>query len=455
MNRPPVSPIKTVELDANQLAMWSEVKAYMQFKVPSFTHLFYRMMNPDQTDGVVWFTDDPRYPTAATDGLRIIANADYFFKQCDLHQRAAVICHEIGHALFHHCAIGWAHISQELPVMWNGNGLPYVFVSTPTGQKIALANIAQDYVINAMLVEAKIGKLKESWCYNEKFTSEMSWQEVYHKLYDQCDGKGGGGDEQSDGGGAPGGQGSSQFGDQFDGHLAPGTSSGKDPEQAKPNEQMWRQAIAGAEAAARAAGNLPANIERLFKEMLEPKVAWTDHIQGIFARRVGSGGYDFRRADRRLIVRDIYAPGRSGHGCGAVAVCLDSSGSIYAVDSLIERFFGELRGIFEELRPKKIFVIWCDAEVKRVDEIEDASDLHDCFYKGSVGGGGTSFVPPFQWLIDNGVENLDAIVYLTDGDGGFPDKNQFDCPVIWGDISNSPQKYPWGEVVQIPTDGTA
>jgi predicted metal-dependent peptidase len=43
----------------------------------------------------------------------------------------------------------------------------------------------------------------------------------------------------------------------------------------------------------------------------------------------------------------------------------------------------------------------------------------------------------------------DALVYLTDGYGTFPGKAP-DYPVLWGDISKSPQLYPWGEVVEIP-----
>jgi len=41
------------------------------------------------------------------------------------------------------------------------------------------------------------------------------------------------------------------------------------------------------------------------------------------------------------------------------------------------------------------------------------------------------------------------MAYLTDGDGTFPDEAP-PYPVIWGDISGAPEKYPFGDVVTIP-----
>jgi predicted metal-dependent peptidase len=108
---------------------------------------------------------------------------------------------------------------------------------------------------------------------------------------------------------------------------------------------------------------------------LEPYVSWMDQITASMARKVGSGSYDYRRADRRLILRDIFAPSRSGHGAGTIVVAVDSSGSIYGVPKLIERFFAETSGVLTDLKPRKIWLLWCDSEVKRVDDINDEMDL--------------------------------------------------------------------------------
>ena len=419
------------KIDANQQELLSQALALVQWQAPGFTHVLYSMMNQDGSDTLLYFTKD--IPTMSTDGAKIFANPDFFFsKDFPLRLRVAGIAHEVLHGIFHHCWQGYELRTKELPVAFGTKSFPY---------DPKFANGAMDYVINAVLKESGIGELGAGWLYDPKIaTSDTSWQEAYVKIYKPSN-KGGGGGQM------PG---------QFDHHMDPGTSQGKDPADpmAAPNPQAWQQAVAGAMAVAEAQGKLPANLKKLFEAMLQPKVSWTDHIQGLFARRVGSGGYDFRRPDRRLIVRDIVAPGRSGHGCGTIVVGVDTSGSIYAVPSLIERFFAEVSGILEDLAPKRIVVVWCDAQVQRVDDVVDAQDLRDSYYKGAQGGGGTSFEPVFEHVEELGLEEIDALVYLTDGDGTFP-ATAPTYPVIWGDISAEPAKYPWGEVVEIPTDGTA
>jgi predicted metal-dependent peptidase len=460
------------EITPQQAEEWGKTKSWMQFTQPAFTHIFYKMMNPDQTDGVIFWTRD--IPTLATDGRRMLANPDFFFKY-GLHERGFLCCHEIAHNMFLHCAQGYQHQKNNTPVLHGGQSLPFIH---------DLANIAQDMVINAMLIESNVGKMpSDSGCYDKRFTSEMSWQEVYHQLFPKCvmqmpkqgggSGKGQGKKGQGQGDQPDDCQGQDQTGQgkgkgqltpegnalndkRFDEHMQPGQTSGQDPDshEAQPNEQVWQQAIIGAMAVARGAGKLPAALEKKLEELLKPKVSWTDHIEGLFARNVGRSRYDYRRLDRRLVVRDIGAPGRAGNGAGTVVVGMDTSGSIYAVPKLIERFFGELAGILEEIRPKRIVVMWCDAQVHRTDEIEDSGDLRECYAKGAVGGGGTSFVPVFDEIVELDIGPIDALVYLTDGDGSFPEHAP-DYPVIWGDISHNPKKYPFGAVVEIPNDGTA
>ena len=110
-------------------------------------------------------------------------------------------------------------------------------------------------------------------------------------------------------------------------------------------------------------------------------------------------------------------------------------------------FLAEVSGILEEVRPKRLVLIWCDAAIGRVDELNDSSDLANVRKQGAPGGGGTSFVPVFDWINNEGL-TPDALVYLTDGLGVFPTRAP-NFPVIWGSIY--PQaKYPWGDVVDVP-----
>jgi len=110
-------------------------------------------------------------------------------------------------------------------------------------------------------------------------------------------------------------------------------------------------------------------------------------------------------------------------------------------------FFAEMAGILGDCRPKELFIIWCDAKVHRVDQCDEPSDLNVVRHKGAPGGGGTSFVPVFDEIAKLGLEP-DALVYLTDGMGAFPNQKP-SYPVIWGNIWPT-STYPWGDVVDVP-----
>jgi len=111
-------------------------------------------------------------------------------------------------------------------------------------------------------------------------------------------------------------------------------------------------------------------------------------------------------------------------------------------------FMAEVSGILEEIKPKRLVIIWCDAAVNRVDECEDIGDLNTIRRKGAPGGGGTSFIPVFERIAKEGLEP-EALVYLTDGLGSFPSYAP-PYPTIWGNIYGDGKQYPWGDVVNIP-----
>lgn len=413
-----MSKFTRVDLTPAQVRLWSDTRAALLWKCPAFTHVFYSMMDTVGSEHVALFTPD--VPIAATDGDAVLLNPEEFFKY-NLNKRVFIVAHEILHAIFDHCALTRRLASNGKVVYPDGSSLPF---------DAMLMNVAEDYVINDMLIKSNVGEYDAKWLHDPKIaTGEDSAIDAYRKVYRQGNGGGGGG----------------QSG--FDEHLAPGSSSGKDPHEAKRDEQKWKIAVEAGLAAARAQGKLPAGMELFFDKMLNPEVPWADKIAAFFARKVGSGSYDWRRADRRLVMRDIYAPGRSGHGAGTVAVAIDTSGSIICDPTLLDRFMGELAGILEDVRPKRLMVLWIDAAVHAVDEVEEAGDIRHLKPKG---GGGTDFRPAFDWL---GKENItpDALVYLTDGFGSFP-QGAPEYPVLWGNITkNLPANhYPFGEVVEVP-----
>jgi predicted metal-dependent peptidase len=434
--------VNRVEPNAAQKKLWADTRVSLVYTAPAFAHIFYSMMDKAGSEYIAVFTDS--VPIAATNGKCLMLNPETFFKY-SLGERVFIVAHEIMHCILNHCAVAF-HLSITGHVRYSdGKQLDYIH---------ALGNIAQDFVINDILVEAKVGQFSKDWLHDKsKGKGEESWLDVYRRLYEQYapkkgKGKGQGqegqdGSQEDDGSGSPAAGGKQRF----DKHFKPGTGEGKNAHSAasERNEAEWRTAVAAAAATAKAQGRLPASLERVFSEILNPQVDWKEKIQGIFHRRVGSGGYNWRRPDRRMIVRDMYAPGRSGFGAGDVVVAADTSGSIGEKE--LDMFMAEISGILTDVRPKRLFLLWCDAKVHRVDELTDPDDLNVIRCKGAPGGGGTDFRPVFSEIDKLSIEP-DALVYLTDGMGTFPHVAP-SYPVIWGNIYPM-SKYPWGDVVDVP-----
>lgn len=458
---------KAVALKPDEERKWDETLAACNWIGPGFVHIMYSMLVPKGRTMAALFTNELPY-LGATDGFQLIYNPTLFF-QLPLMKRVFVMFHEIMHNIWDHCGMGY-RCRMRGYVTWDDIDVPY---------HDELANLIQDLIINDTLYEARMGEFDPGWLREPDIaTYKDSWVEVYVKLYKECQGRGRGKGKGKGRGktAPPPGQSIEEAieqllppkqdttppaaeGDkppapprqgQFDLHLDPGTGSEEKEAPRERSEMEWQQAVAAGMAVAKAQGKLPAALELVFGEILAPTVSWKDHIRALFARRVGSGGYDWRKPDRRLIIRDIIAPGRSGHGARLIVVGADNSGSIYSDKTVLGRFLGEVGGILEELNPEEIVLIFCDAEVHEVDNITDASDIVGIQRRGSTGGGGTSFVPVFQWIEDNHLRP-DVLVYLTDMMGDFPDEEPA-YPVIWGSISD-PDRYPapFGDLVFIPT----
>ena len=290
-----------VELTPQQEKLWSDTKVALWWWCPAFTHILLSMLQDGKSKKEAKFTRDPSVPIAATNGTSLMLNPDTFF-QFSLYQRIFIIAHEILHCILNHCVIGYQFKMSGKVTYPDGASLDYDHDTM---------NIAMDLVINDMLVFSKTGEMPErngakvGWHAPDLGGHMDSALDVYRKIFNP---RGGGGRKGNGPVGTGGNKAGGQHGDKaFDNHLDPGQGEGKDPQSAANdrNDGEWKTAVAAAMAAAKAMGKLPAGLERVFGEVLEPKVDWREHIKALMARRVGSGSNDWRRPDRRLITRDI------------------------------------------------------------------------------------------------------------------------------------------------------
>ncbi len=440
MSSDPFEQIKSPNLAPNRVTLtgaqekaWMETRAALLWSAPAFSNLLYSMMT-DEEGRMAYFTDE--VPIAATDDKHLFANPDTFFKH-DLQERVFIAAHEVLHAALNHC--GQFHMwRQRKHINYaDGSSLPF---------DMEIMNVAADLVINDLLIESRIGKFNPQWLHDRGLAvGDDTITDAYRKVYKVTQGGKGAGKGSGSGSGTPG----NCKGKRFDEHLQPGKGDGENPAQAQQdrNQSEWNTALAAAAQSARVQGKLPAALDRFFKKLFEPQVDWAEHIKTFFARKVGNNTSSWETLDEQLVIPgkrrpSIGAPGRQGWGAGTIIVATDTSGSI--TQAMMDAMMSETSGILEDMRPKRLILIQCDAKVHEVVELEGPEDLCGVKIKG---GGGTDFRPVFE-LIAEEFGEPDALVFFTDGYGSFPSEVPA-YPVVWGNITPD-YKYPFGDVVFVP-----
>lgn len=245
-----------------------------------------------------------------------------------------------------------------------------------------------------------------------------------------------GNDRGSGGGDSPGGEGRRAQPDKTAGG-APRPPPLSDTERESLSTQ-WRQRMAGAAQQAMQAGKLSGAMARLVDHLLQPQLPW----RMLLARYLSSAArddYSFQRPSRRegsAILPSL----RSSQV--EVAVVLDTSGSIG--DAEMREFLAEVNALKGQLRAR-VTLHACDNRLA-TDGPWVCEPWEELRLPASLaGGGGTSFVPAFDWLarLDR---QPDLALYFTDAEGEFPTSAP-DFPVIW--LVKGKAKVPWGQRIQL------
>ena len=390
---------------------------------PFYAHFFYAELREVFTRGV---------PTAATDGRHVFVNPEYLLSLSPP-QRVFVYAHEVEHAICRH--------AQRFNHYRSVGGIKDKPFDMQHG------NVCADYVINAALVEQGVGMMNPDWLWADDVTGDDLMEDVYVRKWKERK-QGGGGSTRRGSGKAPknakGDPAAEAYGGGFDQVLAPHVDPLTGREDL-PTEGEFKEAIARAETAAKAMGNIPGSLARRVKEILDPQVDWREHLRMTVTNRLGRDRETWNRPNRRRIVLDpiVIMPGRIGYGADTVAVAVDTSGSIGEKELAV--FMAEVGGILTDINPRRVIFLSCDARVHQYEELRSLDEAQALYGEGIKGGGGTSFVPVFERLREEDVVP-DTLIYLTDLLGVFPSAAPT-YPVIWA--ATTGEKVPFGEVVPI------
>ena len=330
--------------------------------------------------------------TAAVDGRNLFYNTQ-FFNAMDNKEIEFVVAHEILHMVFDHLG----RRDDRNPMLYN---------------------IAADYIVNNLLVRDRIGdKPKIVDCFQDFKYEGWTSEEVYDELFEQAKKNG----EEA----------IKQLGEMLDEHLdmegegdnegegeetkdANGNSvSKKRPKYSKEQldqikDEIKESMMASAQSAG--AGNVPGAVQRIIKEMTEPKMNWREILRQQIQSTIRSD-YTFSRPSRKGWHTGAVLPGQDFEDTIDICVSLDMSGSIG--DDQARDFLGEIKGIMDEYKDYNI-KLWC-FDTKVYNEQDFSADCgEDLMDYDIMGGGGTDFMANWHYMKDNDIQPKKFIMF-TDG----------------------------------------
>jgi predicted metal-dependent peptidase len=367
----------------------------------------------------LFMKEDKTCKTAWTDGEYLGYNPE-FIKSLTMDQTKGLICHEVMHlAVLHHLRRG-----DRDKKKWNQAG---------------------DYAINQTLVDAKF-VLPDDGLLNPAYNG-MTAEHIYSLLPDtesSQGGKGTGSSCETSGNNKNNGSGDDNNSDPGGcGEVRDAKGDNGQPASAAEltqKEEEWRVAVSQAAQQAKAMGNLPAELDRLIGEILEPKVDWREVLRR-FVEINAKNDYSWMHPNNRYIYSGVYLPSLKSEKLPPIVISVDTSGSIRVEE--LNQFASEVNAILEDFNTS-CTVLYCDTKVSRIEEF-DSDNLP--VKLNPKGGGGTDFRHPFLYIDENNL-SLSCMVYLTDGVcSRFPEQPPY--PVLWAIIGKSDFTPPFGEVVKI------
>ena len=217
-------------------------------------------------------------------------------------------------------------------------------------------------------------------------------------------------------------------------------------DKAERQERHWRAALQQAVAVARRInkgfGRHGLDGAREFVSATSAQLAWRDLLWQFMV----ATPYDFGGFDRRFIHRKMYLEDVVGESV-EVAICIDTSGSIGTQE--ISAFAAEVQGILDAYPQIRGTLFFADASLYGPHEFNLSSGLPP-----ATGGGGTSFVPFFDWIQQQELIGSHPLcIYFTDGFGIFPSSAP-SADVLWVVIPGGLETpaFPYGTVARMQSN---
>ena len=301
-----------------------------------------------------------------------------------------------------------------------------------------LFNIANDFAVNADLIKHRVGeKITTVGCLHDPKYDGLSSEEIYDKLMENVQKISMSDlldkmiDEHLDGDG----DGDGQDGDK-EGKGRPKLS---DADRQAIKDEI-KEAMLAAAQTTDGAGNIPAGVLRLIKDLTEPQMNWRELLRMNLESTIKSD-YTWMRPSRRGWHMDAVMPGQKNDEMIDIAIAIDTSGSIG--DKMLKDFLGEVQGIMDSFPQYKIHIVSFDTDTHNPAQYDSDNLDSICDYEPG-GGGGTDFDAIYRYLKDEDIQPRRLVVF-TDGYpfGSWGDENYCDATwILHGTTTIVP---PWGQ----------
>lgn len=397
----------------------------------------------------------PLFPTLATDGRHLFYNAEFVMK-LQRGERMFAVAHEIMHCLYVQCGIGsrgftytGVRYTDLIPLDKREDKVTDKDKENHhlAQEKLTHWNYAADFIVNDDIVLAKIGdKIKTiPILHDEKFRGWAA-EDVYDFLRNNP--------EEAEACGASGGTLDTHIDvevvsdDEFEEEKKKQAKGGEGKDgkgqgikirikrsDAEKMKDQWQNTMFSAAAAQKehdqrtqSAGTLPAGIQRLIDELVNPRVNWRAALRRFIISTI-KRGYSYMRPNKALFSAGWTLPSfRTRAPMLKISIAVDTSGSV-GRDQLTA-FISEIRGIMKVF-PAYELSAWCfDGDVIKDSFVtltkkssgNDWTNINK-FAERVSGGGGTVFEANWRFMRERRMKPK-LLIVCTDG---YPSGN------IWGE----------------------
>jgi predicted metal-dependent peptidase len=403
-----VAPKIEFKFDEEQDLRVKRAKIKLQKEKPFFSDLLF-FMKIQQTDKV---------PTMGVDIEGNLYVSPEYAKKLSDEQLRGVLIHEVLHLALLHVQRGKnkrlnkgklpPHMIWNLAIDCHAN-----FIAMQNGAVLP-NDIACKADINRNKVDiVALDQGKPKVIYSVQDCSKKTSEEIYIELYNNLPFEKRPGEFYVE----------SDFGGQDVHYYAEGADGDKISEKA---EREWKQRALNAIYRSKSIGNLPAGMERLINEMIEPQVPWQSKLYKFITDDIISD-YTYMRPHKRSEAVGFYTPSFTKEKL-YLAFFADTSGSID--DGTISEFKSEGVAILKSFENVEMIFGYCDADVQSVVEI-NSGDEEKLMFSKPKGGGGTDMRKILKWL-EKEEKKPDVVVILTDGYTPWPTTEEVgDYKIMW------------------------